>query len=125
MLVFVLLVIGASVLIYVFLARSNFGKDLTTKTDAQLYARYNRLSNLTDKARDARSSYESRMGLEDELSRTRNELQARGYDLSNLFSEETDAKLEGRPMNFARAKNPPKPLALDDPNHPWLKPRQP
>ena len=98
----VLLIACAFVVGLIFLFRSDFGKDVQTKTDQQLYQRYNAYMQLSKKALD--HDLNKWVEANQEATRTSDELERRGYDLSKLFSEEADAKCEGRSMDFSRAR---------------------
>jgi hypothetical protein len=83
--------------------RSNFGKDLGRKTDQQLYQRYNAFMALSKRGLDG-GNLKKWIEANEESRRITEELERRGYDLHRLFSEEADAKLEGRQMDFSRAR---------------------
>jgi len=86
----------------VILLRSDFGKDVTTKTDQQLYRRY--LAYMKHSKIALNSDLNKWVEAQNEVSKTSEELQRRGYDLSKLVSEESAAKFEQRPMDFSRAR---------------------
>jgi hypothetical protein len=91
---FVLL--GAAVI--AILLFSNFGKKLESKTDAQLYHRYERW---TDHAMKFELWDERKTKAYDEVKRMEQELERRGYDMNKLGREAIDAKLFERPINFS------------------------
>jgi hypothetical protein len=80
--------------------RSKFGRNVRTKTDKQLYRRHNAYLRYQKIALD--SDLNEWVKAQQELTLMREEFERRGYDLNKLFNEETNAKWEGRPMDFSR-----------------------
>lgn len=93
-LIIVILAIGFAALMF-----SNFGSNVKTKTDQQLYNRFNRY--LKHQKLYGLGS-DGWMKAREELKRMGDEFVRRGYDLDKLMIEETNAKWEERPMDFSR-----------------------
>lgn len=92
----------ALVLLLVVLMLSGFGRDVTTKTDDQLYTRFNRYLKHRGLYTVGTDGW---MKADAELKATGQEIANRGYDIEKLFAEETNAVWENRPMDFSRCKN--------------------
>lgn len=95
---FVVLAVTVAAVAFAILMFSNFGKKLESKTDAQLYYRYERW---TDHATKFELWDERKTKAYDEVRRMEQELERRGYDMNKLGREAIDAKLVGRPIDFS------------------------
>lgn len=86
----------------VLLFRSDFGKDLRTLTDAQLYRRHN--AYLKHSKIGLASDINAWVKAQEELGRMGDEFKRRGLDLNKLFAEELNATFEERPMDFSKGR---------------------
>ena len=87
---------------FIVLLRSDFGKNLQTKTDEQLYRRYSAYLRHSRIALD--TDINAWAKTQQELGRMHGEFEQRGYDLDKLLKEEVAAKYEGRQMDFSRGR---------------------
>lgn len=93
--------IGRFFLGFIALMVSNVGRNISGKTDSQLYDRYSRY---LDHRRRFELCSNGWVKVNNEIQAMASELRQRGYDIDKLMSEETDAKWEGRPIDFARCR---------------------
>lgn len=99
-LVIVLLLAG----LFCFVMFSGVGSDITKQTDAQLYRRY--VAWLDHMKLVRADNMNGWVETQEELGRMADELERRGYDINRLFTEDTNAQWEKRPMDFSRARDP-------------------
>ena len=99
----VVVVIIAAVLVlgFLFIWFSDFGKNLQSKTDAQLYVRYDRWRTHRMKC-EFLSDAHTAAG--HEIEQMEEEFSRRGYDLNKLSQEHINAQMENRPIDFSKCR---------------------
>jgi len=101
----ILILIAIAFIAMIALLFSNFGKDLTKKTDGQLAQRYLLACSLESRG-IGQVDFAERFvsGKKNESEVTLEELVRRGYDSGKLISEIFNAQYEERPVDFSKCR---------------------